>query len=114
MAYYSPLSLLLYQISQLKERNGKTMKQDKIEDALVAMYDAQGILQALRDELEPITNKINSNHPLDQQQRILVLTESVRNTDSINALLNVLGKLQGQTLNCLEQLDNSKEESEKG
>lgn len=75
-----------------------------ISNNIAQQYNINGLLQALRDELQPITDKVQS-HRLTTEEDGLIATSMAQSAPAIESLLAVLTQLTQAQLDDLLKKD---------
>lgn len=75
-----------------------------VETSIVRQYNVNGLLQALRDELQPIIDRAQASH-IDTEKAQVIATYMVHSAATIDSLLDVLGQLTDQQLHDLLKKD---------
>lgn len=79
------------------------MKHD-ISNSIAQQYDINGLLQALGDELRPLTDKAQVKQ-LDNQDALMLAVELKRVSPVIGSLLSCLNRLTDEQLKDLLELE---------
>lgn len=75
-----------------------------ISNNIAQQYNINGLLQALRDELQPITDEVQS-HRLTTEEAGLIATSMAQSAPAIESLLAVLTQLTQAQLDDLLKKD---------
>ncbi|MCC4323443.1 hypothetical protein LMB42_04145 [Limosilactobacillus reuteri] len=76
-----------------------------ISNNIAQQYNINGLLQALRDELQPITDEAIKRSELNKEKAFSIAYEVVRSTPTIESLLAVLTQLTQAQLDDLLKKD---------